>query len=181
MIINNRAKISIIKSGNILLEVNPVIKQVSPRTIKLCIIIILTMMMFTIIAIHLVYNNYIVTFMSAAVVIGFGAFSSILVFYLANRGASLVFTEKGLYMGQHIAELWSDISAYNYVVYDKLDKWTLASLSGGTSLVIYNHGAIQRSINWKGHSLIAVNGVFLSNEQISIVDEIFASNKIPKH
>jgi hypothetical protein len=177
MLISNKK--NNILSGKIIMTIDSSVKKVNKNIINLLVITILAVSIFTVIAVFIKYRDILITSLCIAVIFGICSVLLIIVFYLTNRGASLVFTDKGLCMGNYIAELWGDISGYNYVVYDKLDKWTLANLVGGTSLVIYNHGVFQRSINMRGHSLIAVNGVFLSKEQISNIDEIFAGHNIP--
>lgn len=97
-----------------------------------------------------------------------------------SRGNPLVFTEAGIFLEPYFYESWEDICGYSFKKYDGVFRTTLSAKGTGITLLIFNNGVNQRTINLRGHSFTATCGIFFGTDKIEIIEKIFGAHGIER-
>ncbi|WP_156912258.1 hypothetical protein [Citrifermentans bremense] len=99
---------------------------------------------------------------------------------LFSRGNPLVFTKTGIYLEPFIYESWGDICGFSFKRYDGIFRTTLTTKGCGITLLIYNIGPNQRTINLRGQSFTTTNGIFFDDSQIESIECLFNAHGIQR-
>jgi len=185
----NRTKVKEVLSGNELLRVESLHKQLPKSELRRKIVSLTVVYVLGMAYSAWYFWGYFVPllffFLFATMI--YGLVISVLVGYIANRGNPLIVTDKGISLPYTAASFWSEIDSYEWEEFKGINKLpgpTVFSASEGTCLRIHLKSMVSvmfsRWTNNKGGNIMAINLVFFSPEQMMKAESIFAEHAIFK-
>lgn len=180
MLNNNEIKYTNIINGDVLLSIESKYSKVNKMYVFISNLLIIAFFSLSIIHMNYLYRDYLITASYSYLLLVFYVVILLCSFYYINRGNPLIITTNGIIMKPYVNEYWEDIKGFNFVNYIHGSRLTLNNTGSGVSLIIYNKGKTQRSVNLRGHSIIATNGIFLNKENVALMETIFSQHNIDK-
>lgn len=185
----NRAKVKEVLSGNELLRVESLHKQLPKSELRRKIVSLTVVYVLGMAYSAWYFWGYFVPllffFLFASMI--YGLVIAVLVGYIANRENPLIFTDKGISLPYTAASFWSEIDSYEWEEFKGINKLpgpTVFSASEGTCLRIHLKSMVSvmfsRWTNNRGGNIMAINLVFFTPEQMKKVESIFAEHAIFK-